>query len=128
MANPYVRGFNQTLHEFVGNLREVFPDDATLCTIEKGMDKLIKANPVIIVKCWKPYVLDKFQEQINAGDLDYFIDYDYTHEVQTLGAPASVLTVIEQLRAPMRNMSTENKSTCVLFLQRLNQLCAASGK
>ena len=65
--------FNDHFIEFVSDIQNVFPEDPDILTAKNSLITIRKANPKMIVKIWKSYIVDKYQQEIDAGNLAFFI-------------------------------------------------------
>ena len=117
--------FNNHFFEFVDDIINVFKNDNELLTARSMLLKLRKSNPKIIMKIYIQYVLDKYKNEIMNGDIDYFLNKDYTEDLNNhldAGAMNKALQAIDNLRTPMRDTTDENKSKCLQYLKNLNKL------
>ena len=60
---------------------------------------------------------------MQQGNIEYFINKDYTEDVNLLKNSQDVLKGIDGLRNPIKNMSEDNKAHS---LEYLNNLCRLS--
>ena len=74
--------FNNHFFEFVDDIINVFKNDNELLTARSMLLKLRKSNPKIIMKIYIQYVLDKYKNEIMNGDIDYFLNKDYTNDFE----------------------------------------------
>ena len=66
-------------------------------------------------------VTDKYADQIEAGDIEYFLNKDFTEDASGNYTP-SIDSVIQELRATVRRMSDENKAVSLKYIQNLCKL------
>ena len=76
--------FNDHFLEFLNDVQSVFPHDADILTAKNALTAIRKANPKMIVKIWKAYIADKYREQIEAGDIAFFLTKDYSGDVSAV--------------------------------------------
>jgi len=74
----------------------------------------------MIITTWKTMVTDKYADQIEAGDIEYFLTKDYAEDAGNY--TPSVDSVIQELRATVRRMSEENKAISLKYIQNLCKL------
>ena len=55
-----LQGFNNHFEEFLDSIYEVFPEDTDILASRNALKQIRKANPKLIVKVWKTYVVDKY--------------------------------------------------------------------
>lgn len=111
--------FNNHFEEFVADIQRVFPDDAEIKAAANALSRLRKANPSIIVKGFKSYVSIPYAEQIDAADISFFIQKDYSGDV---GDQSPILEKINMLREPVSQMGEEDQAKVLKYLQNLKKL------
>lgn len=116
-------GFNNHLNELLESLIEVLPDNTELKTAYTSITTLRKANPRLIIPIWKTYVLDKYETNIMAGNLEYFLNKDYTEDVKDTGNAVTVLEKINVVKKTIKTLDKDNLDKTVLYLQNLTKLC-----
>ena len=121
MAN-LTKVFNDHFGEFVNDIQQVFPDDPDLLTAKNSLTMIRKANPRMLVKIWTTYIVTPYKKQIEAGDLSFFIDKDYSEDVNTSGNSEKIMEAIDRLREPVKQMSSENKDKTLKYIQNLTRL------
>jgi len=118
-------GFNDQFSDFVEDILTIFPDNKDILTAKTSISYLRKLNPTIIIGFWKGYIIPRYAQQIEAGDCAFFLNKDYSIDVDTHsdGSKSSdILNAINRIRAPLSNLSTENLSKCIQYLQNLTKL------
>ena len=119
MSNPIVAAFNNHFEEFVEDIKRVFPDDQDIAIAQTALQKLRKANPRLILISFKQYVLEPYAQQIDEGDISFFINNDYSSIV---GDNRVILEKIEALRGPVSRMETDDLNKVLEYLRNLKQL------
>lgn len=114
--------FNNHFLEFVQDILTIFPDNHDLKKAKAGLEMLKKANPRIIIQFWKTYIVEHYDNQIENGDISFFLDKDYTKDIQNNGADNKILTSIEKIRAPIKDMGEENQAKCMEYIQNLTKI------
>jgi hypothetical protein len=114
--------FNNHFLEFVQDILTIFPDNHDLKKAKAGLEMLKKANPRIIIQFWKTYIVEHYDNQIENGDISFFLDKDYTKDIQNNGADNKILTSIEKIRAPIKDMGKENQAKCMEYIQNLTKI------
>ena len=117
-----LKGFNNHFEEFIDSIYEVFPDDADILASRNILKQIRKANPKLIVKVWKTYVVDKYDNEISSGNINFFIEKDYVNDVNEMDSSSKILEGINRLRDPIRNMGEKNQKTSMKYIQNLSQL------
>ena len=111
--------FNNHFEEFVADIQRVFPDDTDIKAAANALSRLRKANPSIIVKGFKSYVSLPYGDQIDSGDISFFIQKDYSSD---LGDKSVILEKIDMLRQPVAQMGEEDQLKVIKYLQNLKKL------
>ena len=83
-----------------------------------------KANPKMIVKIWNAYVVGKYKSEIEAGNLDFFINKDYSSDFINANNSDKIIEAIDRFRQPIKNMSEQNKLKSIKYIQNLTKLAA----
>ena len=74
MSNNILTAFNDHFMEFVNDIYNVFPNDVDILTAKNSLSTIRKANPKMIVKIWKTFIVGKYSAEIESGNLDFFIN------------------------------------------------------
>ena len=80
MTTNILTAFNDHFEEFVNDVHRVFPDDPDILTAKNSFLAARKANPKLIVKIWKLYVVSKYRKEIESGNIEFFINKDYKND------------------------------------------------
>lgn len=115
-------GFNNHFLEFIDDMLTIFPDNKDILTAKKAVTKLRSMNPKIIISFWKSYIVVKYGQQIESGDCDFFLKKDYRSDITVMDGSPELLDVVERMRAPLSELSPENMSKCVKYIQNLSRL------
>lgn len=113
--------FNNHMDEFLTDILVVFPKDVELKRGATAIRTLMKFNPKLCINVWKECVLEPYKTQIEAGDTEFFISKDYKIDVEG-GEYESVLSSIDRLRQPIREMGEENQKKALKYIQNLSKL------
>ena len=114
--------FNDHFIEFLNDVQGVFPDNVDILTAKNALLTIKKANPKMIVKIWKTFIADKYREQIRAGDIEFFINKDYGADVSSTQNSDKIMSSINHLREPIRNVGVENQAKSMKYIQNLTKL------
>ena len=120
-----LRTFNTLYFQFLEELISIFPENIDIKSSKTFFEITKKANPSLLIKIWKTYVSGPYGETLAQGDLDYFINKDYSEDLVNLNNAADILKAIDKLRAPIKELSEENKNHSLDYLQKLNKLSDA---
>ena len=122
MATNLLSVFNDHFSEFVNDIHSVFPDDADILTAKNALIAIRKANPKLLVKIWVNYVSTPYKEQIESGDINFFINKDYSTDLVKNDNADKIMESIDRLRNPVKQMSTENQAKTMKYIQNLSKL------
>ena len=120
-----LRAFNTHLFEFIDDIISVFPDNVDIVASKTSLEFTKKANPTLIVKIWYSYVYSPYAEIIDAGNLDFFINKDYSGDLSGLSNSRDISAAVDALRGPIRGMSDSNKAHSLNYIQNLCKLSKA---
>tara|TARA_B100000282_G_scaffold205548_1_gene150930 strand:- start:2516 stop:2893 length:378 start_codon:yes stop_codon:yes gene_type:complete len=113
--------FNNHFTEFVEDIKRVFPDDIDIATAANALAKLRKANPKMIIMAFKQFVSLPYKKEIEAGEIEFFINKDYSQDVG--GDSASlILSKIDLLRKPVSEMNENEQKKVIKYIQNLTKL------
>lgn len=120
-----LRAFNKHFFEFIDDMIRIFPDNPHIKTSRDYLETLKKANPTMLIKCWDFFILKPYAEQIEAGDLTFFFEKDYSNDVKMMPNSKEVLEIIDNtLRKPLIELDGKNKEHCLAHFQLVSKLCA----
>ena len=114
--------FNDHFVEFLTDIHNVFPDDTDILTAKNSLIAIRKANPKLIVRIWIKYVANPYQDRILAGDVNFFIEKDYTKDLTRSVHADQIMDCIDRLRNPLKQMSPDNQAKTMKYIQNLCKL------
>jgi hypothetical protein len=114
--------FNDHFIEFINDVHLVFPEDADILSAKNALMAIRKANPKMIVKIWNAFIVGKYKSEIESGNLDFFINKDYSQDVSNAANSDKIMESIDRLRAPIKNMTSENQAKVMKYIQNLTKL------
>jgi Flp pilus assembly CpaF family ATPase len=121
MNHPLVLStFITQLDECLEDISKVYSSDSRFVRCKLYLDTLKKTNPRMIITTWKTQVADKYEEHILAGNIDYFLNKDYTQELPVYNP--TIDQAIQDLRKAIQSMSEENKNKSIQYIQNLCKL------
>ena len=122
MTTNFVTVFNDHFAEFVNDIQSVFPNDADILTAKNALLAIRKANPKLLVRIWIKYVYNPYKQQIEAGDINFFLTKDYASDLSRNDNSDKIMESIDRLRNPVKEMSSENQSKTMKYIQNLSKL------
>jgi hypothetical protein len=122
MTTNLLSVFNDHFSEFVGDIQSVFPNDVDILTAKNALGAVRKANPKLLVKIWIKYVVTPYKEQIAEGDINFFINKDYSTDLARNDNADKIMESIDRLRNPIKQMTPENQAKTMKYIQNLSKL------
>jgi hypothetical protein len=122
MATNILTAFNDHFLEFVNDVQNVFPDDTDILTAKNAFLTARKANPKLIVKIWKVYVVEKYRKEIESGNIEFFVNKDYANDVSVSPYSDKITEAIDRLRDPVKKMNLDEQSKTMKYIENLTKL------
>jgi len=122
MATNLVTVFNDHFAEFVNDIQSVFPEDVDILTAKNALIAIRKANPKLLVRIWVTYVYTQYKQQIDAGDINFFLSKDYSTDLARNDNADKIMESIDRLRNPVKEMSVENQAKTMKYIQNLSKI------
>ena len=117
-----VSAFNSHFMELVEDIVSVFPDDVDILTAKNSFITIKKMNPKLLIKAWDTFVVSKYNNEIETGNISYFLDKDYTEDLEANPNSKQIIEAIDRLRVPIKTMTGENQDKILKYLQNLCKL------
>ena len=117
-----VETFNKHLMEFFMDIERVFPNDSDITASRKSLSRTIMLMPKSIIRAFHEHISMVYSSEIEAGNLDFFIDNDYNAKHGNVINNNTIIDKINELRAPVRNMADEDKAKVIQYLKNLKKL------
>jgi len=115
--------FNAHFIEFLADVERVFPENSDITLARKTIVKSNALVPKLLLKLFNEYFVKIYSNEIDAGDLDFFVynDYREKHGYKP-DDDAWVLNKIDCLRDPIKTMNADDKAKVVQYIQNLKKL------
>jgi hypothetical protein len=123
-SSSLLSAFNDHFVEFISDIQSIFPSDADVLTAKNSLVMIRKANPKMIVKIWNTYVVGKYRSEIESGNLDFFVNKDYSQDITNTDNQGKIMECIDRLRNPIKQMGAENQAKTMKYIQNLTKLAA----
>ena len=120
--NNILSVFNDHFIEFVSDIQNVFPEDHDILMAKNSLLTIRKANPKMIVKIWKTFIAEKYQKEIESGDLAFFMEKDYSADIAGAENSGKIMESINRLKGPIKQMTSENQEKTMKYIQNLTKL------
>jgi hypothetical protein len=117
-----LRSFNTHLFEFLDDVIRIFPDNLDIQTAKTSFQTIKRANPTAIVKVWYNFIYSPYREIIDAGNITFFFEKDYSKDLAVLQNSSEIMKIVDTLRGPVSNMNETEKDFTMKYLQNLSKL------
>ena len=124
MSSNILAAFNDHFVEFVTDIQNVFPEVHDILVAKNSLLAIRKANPKMIIKIWSTFIVGKYKSEIEAGNIDFFINKDYSQDVANADNSGKIMDSIDRLRTPIKNMNNDNQAKTMKYIQNLTKLAA----
>jgi len=122
MSSNLLTVFNDHFSEFINDIQSVFPEDPDILTAKNALSAIRKANPKLLVRIWTKYIAEPYQQQIASGDINFFINKDYSQDLTRHENAEKIMEAIDRLRGPVKQMSPDNQAKTMKYIQNLTKL------
>ena len=122
-----LRAFNKQFFEFFDDLLTIYPNNPEIMSAKSAFETFKSFNPTSIIKVWYSNIFVPYKTQIEAGDISFFAEKDYSADLQTskVANLAKVLAMIDNVRQPVQNMDPVNKAHSAKHIKNLSKLSDA---
>lgn len=114
--------FNDHFMEFVNDIHSVVPENTDILAAKNSFTLIRKANPKMIIKIWQSYVVNKYNDKIDAGNISFFVTKDYGDDLTNADNSDKIVEAIDRLRSPIKLMSTADQAKTMKYIQNLKKL------
>ena len=118
-----LQAFNNHLIEFFNDIVKIFPDDKEINLAYTSLSGIRKMNPKLIINIWNNYINEKYLNEIESGNIDFFINENYESALKDNSSSKEILSKIETLRGPIKLMGNDNIEKTIKYMQNLSKLC-----
>ena len=114
-----LNAFNTQLFEFIEDIELVFNEDNSVKRAKAGLVMIKKVNPTLTIRIWYNYICSKYESEINNDNIDFFLDKDYKKDLVYMNQSDDIISSIDKLRDPIKNMSKENQEKSFRYIKNL---------
>ena len=122
MSSSLLTAFNDHFIEFVSNIQIVFPDDTDLLAAKNSFLAIRKMNPKLLIKSWDIFVVGKYKNVIDSGDISFFINKDYSQDLVNQANSQKIIEAIDRLRNPVKMMNESEQLKIMSYIKNLTKL------
>jgi hypothetical protein len=121
-----LKAFNKQLFDFLDDIIRIVIENEQIKISRLYFETLKKANPTILLKVWYNNIFLKYGDKIQAGNLDFFLEKDYSDDLAKMPNGKEIVNIINtSVREPIKQMNEINKGHCIKYIQILCQLSEA---
>jgi hypothetical protein len=117
-----LKTFNQHFFDFLDDILRIFPDNTDLAIARKSFETIKRANPTAIIKVWMNFVYTPYKAVIDAGNIEFFFEKDYSNDLSHLANGNEIMKVIDVMRTPIKEMSDSNREHATKYIQNLSKI------
>ena len=117
-----IRIFNKHFIEFLEDINISLPENSDILSAKKMYKLAMNTNPSLIIQIWNKYVVSKYKNEIEAGNIQYFIKKNYEADVANSNKSTRILDIIYRLKNTMQMLSDSNQHKSMKYIQNLTQL------
>lgn len=117
-----LKAFNDHFIDFLEDVERVFPDNDDITSAKHAIIAFRKMNPRLLVMVFHESVGKMYRNEIESGNLHYFIEKDYTRDVQGTNNADMLIQKINSLREPVNSMSQSEQEKVIKYLNNLVRL------
>jgi hypothetical protein len=114
-----LNAFNTQLTEFIEDIELVFNEDNSVKRAKAGLFMIKKVNPTLTIRIWYKYICSKYESEINNDNIDFFLEKDYKKDLVYMNQSDDIISSIDKLRDPIKNMSKENQEKSFRYVKNL---------
>ncbi len=122
-----VSTFNNYFFEFLEDVQRILPDNTHIRTSLRSFRTLTDLNKSVLIKAWYKFVYQKYETVIDAGDISFFFEKDYSADLTALSNSNKILEIIDSVRQPVKEACSNetNKQHVTTYIQNLSKLSVA---
>jgi hypothetical protein len=117
------------LTTFIKQLDECLEDISNSCNATDArfikcklyFETIKQSNPKMLIQLWKSKITIPYKDKIYAGDIEYFLNKDYTQDINSSYSD-TIENAIQDLRKAIREMSPENIKISLKYITNLCKL------
>lgn len=114
--------FLTQMDECLEDISKVYSVDNRFLKCKMYYETIKKTNPKMIMNVWKTMVTDKYGQQIEEGNIQFFLEKNYAEDTPGALYTPTVDNTIQEIREAIKTMSEENKAISLKYIQNLCKL------
>lgn len=122
-----VKTFNDHFFEFFEDVLKILPGNIHIKTALRSFRTVSDLNKSVLIKCWHKFVYIKYSDVIDAGDITFFFEKDYSADLSHLSNSNNIMDIIDSVRQPVKEACENpvNKEHVITYIQNLSKLSSA---
>ena len=112
----YLKSFFHQLSDVVGELADMFPDDPDFGVFKTYISLLQRTNPTMVIDTFHEHVGLKFENEINAKNEDFVLNYTATE----YGSDG--MDIVSKIKSYWSVLSADTKSAIWQYIYILKEL------
>lgn len=126
MANTAIilKTFNKQLTEFIEDISQIFPGEKDVIVLSTFMKTVMYGKPRAIIDVWYKFISLKYNKEIENGEIEYFLNKDYSEDLQSAPGSSETLDTINKLRTTIKLAfdQDENREKTIKYMQNITKL------
>ena len=126
MANKPIllKTFNKQLTEFIDDVSQIFPGEKDVIVLSTFMKTVMYGKPRAIIEVWYNNITLKYNKEIENGEIEYFLNKDYSEDLQSSPGSSETLDTINKLRTTIKLAfnQDENREKTIKYMQNITKL------
>jgi hypothetical protein len=118
----YLKLFNQHFFEMFEDILTIFPNNKEISFAKTSFENIKKINPTSIIKIWYLQVFIPYQNEINEGNISFFIEKNYSSDLEVVPNSQDIMKMIDNVRSLASSMSIENQKHTMKYVKNLSIL------
>jgi hypothetical protein len=114
-----MRSFNTHFVEMMSDILLIYPNNTELKSGLNSFEMFKNLNPSLVLKAWHSKVVIPYHDIIKTGDISFFCEKDYSQDLGKIANANDIISIIEKIREPIRNMSPTDKQHTIKYIQNL---------
>ena len=116
------KAFNKLIISFLDDIISIFPEQQDIATAKTSLLSFKQMNPSILIKSWHKLVYTPYAQVIEAGDVNFFFEKDYSADLQNIPNGTEFMKMIDKVRTPIKTMDDTNRGHCADYILKLSKL------
>jgi len=122
MNSQLTQVFNKNLENFMIHIENYFKDDLDIKTAINSINAVKKLNPKLLIRVWKYNVINPYRKELLEGNLNYFINKDYSNDLG-FNNNEDILKKIDEIRNKLDKLDESNKKITLKYLLNFIKIC-----